>query len=522
MSASIAGVVAAARRWQRREGELRAGLSPRALFALGLLAAATLYLTQLGRASLWYDEAGTTWMAELPLARLVAATAADTHPPLYLLVAAGEQRIFGSQPWAMRLPSVLFVLAALHLAWLIGRELGLSRAARLIGLGLLVLSPFELHFAQEARMYALFQAEILLALLGVLRRRWWVTGLALTAALWTHNYALIYAPVLGALAFWQEAERPMFVGYDLRRAQWQAPDGGRFRQLLACFALPALSFAPWLLVLRRQMATVAGGYWIQPLTPGSVVYVAYTWLFGFTLPEWLQPTGALVATGLLAWLVVKVAQVRERRALVLAWVALAPLALAVVASLLWKPILLFRGLAPSVPLLFLLTGWALGQESRPRRWYGLVLLVPLLAAAVVGHYLWNPQHKDGSQQFAGEIRAQWQLGDAIVHVNSGTMLEMHQPLAGFPQFMLPRQCPPDLGALSPATEDAMGMPILATGELAWRRIWFVWSWAPTSTRCEVDAARAFLGKYPGARRVFAIRNDDYVAANIWLIEGGKP
>jgi hypothetical protein len=147
----------------------------------------------------------------------------------------------------------------------------------------------------------------------------------------------------------------------------------------------------------------------------------------------------------------------------------------------------------------------------------LAILAPLLAIGIVGHYRWNPEHKEGAQRWTSAIREAWQPGDVIIHANEGTLMELHNHLSDLPQIILPRCAQNNVGGLSAATREAMGMQAADPSALEWRRAWFVWSWAPTVTQCEVDEARAFLRTYPAHARVFPIRNDEYVEANIWLM-----
>ena len=48
--------------------------------AITLLAAA-LRFYRLGQKSIWWDEGFSVFMARLPIAEMIAATAHDTHPP---------------------------------------------------------------------------------------------------------------------------------------------------------------------------------------------------------------------------------------------------------------------------------------------------------------------------------------------------------------------------------------------------------------------------------------------------------
>ena len=248
-----------------------------------LLVANALYLFRIGAAPLWYDEAASHWIAGLPLARLIAATAGDTHPPLYYLLLAPVVRLFGASPVALRIPSALFALCTLYIVREIARELKFARSAQLIAFGLMMLSPFQLHYAQEARMYALLQLLVLSATLAALRTQLLRFSLLSALALWTHNYGLFYLAVnCGVLAWavWKTRPRPRPV---FETALVVALVGGA----------ALLMWVPWAVVLYGQMRTIAGGYWIMPVTPGAMIFALLNLLYAFTLPPWLFPVGII-------------------------------------------------------------------------------------------------------------------------------------------------------------------------------------------------------------------------------------
>src|SRR3990172_9091253 len=122
-----------------------------------LLIAAIARFMWLGHAALWYDESGTAWMATLPWARMFAATAGDMHPPGYLAIMWVWVRLFGVAEVAVRLPWVMFSLAAIQLMWRIGSRVRLGRPALVVGAALMAVMPSQILYAQEARMYALLQ-----------------------------------------------------------------------------------------------------------------------------------------------------------------------------------------------------------------------------------------------------------------------------------------------------------------------------------------------------------------------------
>lgn len=472
-----------------------------------MLVAAVLYLFRLGAAPLWYDEAATALFAQIPLAKMIIGTASDTHPPLYYLLLAPIGRLFPWSPIAMRLLSGIFALATIYIVREIARELKLGQTAQFIALGLMVLSPFQLHFAQEARMYALFQTLVLGATLAALRKQMLRFALLSALSLWTHNYGLFYLAMnCGVLSWvvWKTRPRSPV----LETGMVVVIVGG------ASLAL----WAPWAGVLYHQMRIVEGGYWIMPVTFGSVIYALVNLMYAFTIPTWFAPTGIMLAAGLLTWLVIKTVQARDERAWLLLWLALSAPALAILVSFIWRPILLFRGLAPSLPAIFLLTGWAFARLTRLYRLYAALLIVPPLVAAIVGQYLYTPQQKSQEDQvYLQKLLTLWRPGDLIVYSNEGYWIEWKpNHIDHLPQIIMPR-CPANnWGAISQQTRDAYGMVVRHPEMLRWERVWFVLTVFPTITQCEVDMARAFLGAHPH-QRVFLIRGDEFVEASIWLV-----
>lgn len=476
-------------------------------FGFLLTVTALLYAAQIDAAPLWYDEAGSAFMASLPLGRLVAATAGDTHPPLYLLILAAVERVAGVSTFWLRLPSYVCAVGVVWLLWSIGRELKLSDDAVTLSLVLITASAFQLHFAQEARMYTLLQVLVLGAFLSALQLRLLRFTLLSALALWTHNYGLIYLAVNGGVLL-----------YVLWKAHRRNPLSSALFQTSLCVLAALVCWSPWAFTLAGQMRNVAGGYWIQPISDGGVVDVLYHFFFAFTLADWLQPTSVIVMVGVMAWATAKALRLRQENALLLVWMVYAPLAFVIVASLVWRPILLFRGFAPSVPLLFGLLGWAIAEGTRlPQRVYALAALLPLMIAAVVGHYLWNVENKTASQTATAIIREQWQPGDLVVHANEGSYVETWPQLRGLPAYVLPRCARTTIGGMSLATQAALGIEELPDG-LTWKRAWYFVGFAPTITQCNADRAQSFIEDH-SAVLVAAIRNNEFIEANVWMLKG---
>ncbi len=187
------------------------------LIALILLAtAARLY--QIQAQSVWFDEGWSAYAAAQPT--LAGAVAADaTNPPLYYLALNLFARGLGTSEFSLRLFSLLAGLLTIPLAYQLGRRLFSARAG-LYGALLVALSPPLWWASQEARMYTLLAALVLVcalafhALLARPTRRAWLALLAAELALlYAHNTGPVVALWLNsaALLAWaarRRADRP--------------------------------------------------------------------------------------------------------------------------------------------------------------------------------------------------------------------------------------------------------------------------------------------------------------------------
>jgi len=184
-----------------------------------------------------------------------AALTTDVHPPLYPLLLTGMTRL-GLPEIAWRIVSLLFWLGAGVLIFFLGRLLG-SDETGLLAMTLTVVSPLAFSVAVMVRSYSLacFLAAATLALtLLVLRRpsRARLAALAVTAALgcytFYYNVYLVAALFLVGLVFWGRRH----------------PAG---RPLVGAALAAGLAFAPWLLVLFRQVGNATGGWIVWSPSP---------------------------------------------------------------------------------------------------------------------------------------------------------------------------------------------------------------------------------------------------------------
>ena len=348
------------------------------ILLLLLAAGAALRLYLLGSKSLWTDEAFSLAMTQRDLVdffhRLVWG---DTHPPLYYLVLK-VWTLLGEGEAHARLLSALFSIAAIPLMYALVADLYQDKSLGLVGAAILVFSPFQVWYAQEARMYAMLTTLALLsacfffrALRTDERRDWLAYATAATLALYTDNGAIWF---LLAISIYYLLSLKRFPAHP--------------RSWLLSNLLIGLLYLPWLPFFLRQGSRVTESFWLPaptfetvlgtlldfhsfnfPLTGLSLVYMATIFACAFLLPAggWQRRLGVI-------WLFI-------------------PLLASLLLSL-RQPVFLSRN------LILASLGYYLLIVEAVRRLQGkkalLALLLPLVAMNLVsiGHNLWREPKED--------------------------------------------------------------------------------------------------------------------------------
>ncbi len=172
------------------------------LFGLHIAAKAP----RLAAHALWLDEAASVHIAQRSVAGLLRASQGDTSPPVYYLLLAAFERVLGIGEAAVRWPSVLASGAAGAALFLLARRT-LGSAGAWVASLLFLLSDVNLHYAREARPYALatFLAVVsFAAFLRFLEHPSWARAAGLAAlnlSLVLTHYVTIFLPAtqLGVL-----------------------------------------------------------------------------------------------------------------------------------------------------------------------------------------------------------------------------------------------------------------------------------------------------------------------------------
>jgi len=340
-------------------------------------------LTALGIAIRWsplfqpmrYDEAAT-WIdyASQPLAKSLSDYRFPNNHLFHTLLVHIAAAVFGSEPWALRLPAFIAGVLVVPLTWAAGRAV-YSPSAGLISAALAATSASLTLYATNARGYTMLCCLTLLTVLVAARlpRRentaaWAEIALLAVLGMWT--IPIMLYPLSGiALWLWAEARAgDTVIGPRAMaaRLQWTT---------LAIACGVALLYLP--VIARSGIALVVGNRFVRPQSRASFFAelpefyraVWSDWTRGW--PWWL---GALVAVGVIAATILRGS--RARRSVSLAGAAI------VAATLL----LLLNGRIPYVrvwlyllPLVLIAAGGGLTQL-----WRWIVRALPVLQGRRLG------------------------------------------------------------------------------------------------------------------------------------------
>lgn len=225
---------------------------------LGMLAASLALRTVSLHLYYWIDEGISVGIASHPLSHIPGLMRQDGSPPLYYLILHVWMALFGRGEVATHDLSLVFSLLTIPVAYwagasLFGRRTGLFCAVLAAG------APYLTSYAQETRMYSLVALLSILVAASfahgfVYRRRRYLPlfSLSLTAAAYSHNWALFLGLMCGVGFLWVVWARP-----GERRALWR--DG------LLSFGAVVILFAPWVPTLIFQARHTGAPWDLSPV-----------------------------------------------------------------------------------------------------------------------------------------------------------------------------------------------------------------------------------------------------------------
>jgi len=227
---------------------------PNRWFILVIFVALLLRIYNISSESLWVDELQLLNVARLSPGSLIEASTKDTHPPLYSLFIHYWIKIAGDTEFALRFPSVLFSMGSIFILYLIAKNISDHKTA-LYAVVLTAISYFQVHYAQEARNYALalFLGLVTIYLMVLLINRWhFISAIAYVIS----AVLLLYTHFLGLFVLFAQQ---IFIAYTWYIKELKNEHMIRFIFLHLSIIL---LFLPWIRFLILRALDVHHEFWV--------------------------------------------------------------------------------------------------------------------------------------------------------------------------------------------------------------------------------------------------------------------
>ncbi len=417
----------------------------RALLLIILLLALSLRLFRLDGQSLWADEGVSVALAFRDLPTIARSAAQDIHPPLYYYLLYVWVHLWGGSEMAVRSLSVFCGVALVAATYLLGQALFGPRVA-LCAAFLSALSPFQIYYSQETRMYILVALWGALSLYSSLRfmrggeKAYMVAYIAATTlALYTHYFAFTIVLVANAAYF-----LGLLLNLSPRR---------RRHILLWCLSqiAVALLYLPWLLFAGGQLRT-----WPAISEPLSLPFLLRETLRIFSLGLSLEP--GLILLGFFGLLILGMVPTRRSReegyslAFTVFYFLLPPLIMYLLS--LSRPLYRPKLLLLATPGFYLLLArGASGEWIDKARWPAIrhlvtsfsLLFVTIISLLSLRGYFFDPRYaRDDYRGLARYISAMGAPGDAIL-LNAPGQIDVfsYYYKGALSIYPLPGERPPD-------------------------------------------------------------------------------
>ncbi len=379
---------------------------------------------------LWYDEIRTLVdSVRQPLADLLTDFPGNNNHPLYSVLANISIGVFGDHAWGLRLPAVLFGIAAIPMLYVFGARVT-SRFEALAAVALLAVSYHHIWFSQNARGYTALLFFALLAstllVIGLRDRRpaaFLAYGLVAALGSYTHLTMVFLVLAQAAMVAWLAlfgSEKPFRLG------DWTWPALGFVIGGLLTILLYAPMLADVQLFVEKTAETKSVATKIA--TPGWAIWETIKGLqIGFGTIWVVALAGVLGLIGCLSYL-------RQDFFLCGLFLLPAPVLLAA-AVLLQHPIrprffffLMAFGLLIGVRGAVVVGEWLAERAGSGRLWQAIpaVLVIALVGFSLLALPKGYRYPKQDFEQALSFVEAARQEKDAIVVVGTGVAYPYQQ------------------------------------------------------------------------------------------------
>ncbi len=386
-----------------------------------LLLALGIRLLGIASRPIWYDEAFSILFSAKGLGAMLYGTlaptgigSADIHPLGYYTTLWMWMKVFGQSLVAVRSLSILAGLASVYLVYLIALEATSDTNTAHLCMLFAALAPFQVHYAQEIRMYAFLAMWLLLATYAYQRGakggswKWWLLfSISAALAQYSHNLAAFYLAPLSLLPILQK--------------NWRALRG----TVLAAIGALVL-YGPWLVQLPAQFTKVQNAYWVErpdisKLFTLLIVYITNTPLPAPFIPITLAIAIVLVVIGIVQ--TIKHIRQREGAGGWIFYLSFGPPMLLFLFSQ-WRPVYIERALLPSGAIFCIWLAWVIRNTNLQKAvQYALLGLLGFsFLLGIYQHMTYRDFPYGPFRALDQALRERIEPQDVIVHSNKLTML----------------------------------------------------------------------------------------------------
>lgn len=296
--------------------------------------------------SIWRDEAFTLLLSEKSPLEIIQLTILDTSPPLHYLILHYWIIVFGNSEVSSRGLSFLFHFLTSLTVFFIAKKLVKNTPVQVLTSVSVLLNPFLLQYAFEARSYSLLAFLTILAVYFSLSKRNMLAGFVITLAIFTHNFA-----IFSFIAF--------LVWFAYSHRHTIRTEIGEF---LKFAILPSVAILSWGSVLYAQWTKVASDFWIKQTTSSTFIHSFEQYTRGdiyYPTQPMLYTITLILCLFAFSYWVWKQKEDDEKALTLIFAVAVLPLVLTYIISALFAPIYHERYLIGTAPMLVILVGYSL-------------------------------------------------------------------------------------------------------------------------------------------------------------------
>jgi mannosyltransferase len=371
---------------------------------------------------IWYDEAFAILFSEKGLSAMLYGTlaptgegTADIHPLGYYTLLWLWMKVFGESLVATRLLSIIAGLISVYLVYLIALEMLSDVKAARLSMLFTALAPFQVHYAQEIRMYSFLAMWLLLATYAYQRGsrtgnwRWWVLfSIAAAMAQYTHNLAAFYLVALALLPIPQK--------------DWKT-----LRAVILAGIGALILYSPWAIQLPAQFSKIQSAYWVERPDISRLFTLILVYTTNTPLPVNLI-AGAL-AVALIIVIIGFIQTLRYTRqtaakdGLWLLYLSFAPPIFLFLFSQ-WRAVYIERALLPSGAMFCIWLAWIITKTnlSTVAQYSLLGLLAISSVLGIYQHITYRDFPYGPFQQLDHSLQQRVASQDVIVHSNKLSML----------------------------------------------------------------------------------------------------